>query len=105
LEKPAIELPKLSIEAAFAASNTNIIVKGDHTWLVSGGLKSAYFTQIKERLGLLTTPIIQGKAMTGIFTADFMMLKMVLLLEEITMFLDKILVIKHVQLMVVKHGN
>jgi hypothetical protein len=43
--------------------------------------------------------------MTGIFTADFMMLKMVLLLEEITMFLDKILVIKHVQLMVVKHGN
>jgi hypothetical protein len=49
LEKPAIELPKLSIEAAFAASNTNIIVKGDHTWLVSGGLKSAYFTPNKGK--------------------------------------------------------
>jgi photosystem II stability/assembly factor-like uncharacterized protein len=71
---PAIELPKLSIgEAAFAASNTNIIVKGDHTWLVSGGLKSRVFYSPNKGKTWSTydTPIIQGKAMTGIFTADF----------------------------------
>jgi hypothetical protein len=30
-------------EAAFAASNTNIIIKGNNTWLVSGGKKTRVF--------------------------------------------------------------
>jgi photosystem II stability/assembly factor-like uncharacterized protein len=71
---PAAELPKLAIgEAAFAASNTNIIIKGDDTWLVSGGVKSRVFYSPNKGKTWTTynTPIIQGKAMTGIFTADF----------------------------------
>ena len=67
-------LPKLAVgEAAFAASNTNICVKGNRIFLVSGGIKSRLFVsddfcntwQVHE------TPIIQGQAMTGIFSADF----------------------------------
>jgi hypothetical protein len=91
------------LEAAFAASNTNI-VRGSYTACFWWFKVSRILLSNKGKTWSTYTPIIQGKAMTGIFTADFMMLKMVLLLEEIT-FLDKILVIKHVQLMVVKHGN
>jgi photosystem II stability/assembly factor-like uncharacterized protein len=37
-------LPKMDDgEAAFAASNTNIIIKGNNTWLVSGGKKTRVF--------------------------------------------------------------
>lgn len=40
----AENLPQLKEgEAAFAASNTNIVVKGNHTWVVSGGIKSRVF--------------------------------------------------------------
>jgi photosystem II stability/assembly factor-like uncharacterized protein len=37
-------------EAAFAASNTNIVIKGD-TWLVSGGKKHVFYSQIKQKHG------------------------------------------------------
>jgi photosystem II stability/assembly factor-like uncharacterized protein len=60
-------------EAAFAASNTNIVIKNNKTWVVSGGKKSRVF--ISDNKGktfkTIETPIIQGEAMTGIFTADF----------------------------------
>jgi len=37
---PANELPEIAEgEAAFAASNTNIVIKGNNTWIVSGGKK------------------------------------------------------------------
>ena len=67
-------LPKLADgEAFFAASNTNIIVKDAKIFLVSGGKKSRIF--MSEDKGkswqAYETPIIQGQAMTGIFTADF----------------------------------
>lgn len=71
---PSSQLPKLvEGEAAFAASNTNIIIKGNATWLVSGGKKSRVFvSKNKGKTWSVTeTPIIQGKQMTGIFTADF----------------------------------
>lgn len=60
-------------EAHFAASNTNIIVKGDNTWIVSGGKKSRVFYSSDKgnSWSAYETPIVQGKQMTGIFTADF----------------------------------
>jgi len=59
-------------EAAFAASNTNIVIKGNTTWIVSGGKKSRVFVSPDKGITwkVYTTPIIQGEAMTGIFTAD-----------------------------------
>lgn len=67
-------LPKVEDgEAAFAASNTNIIIKGTETWMVSGGKKSRVFYSADKGKSweVFETPIVQGKAMTGIFTADF----------------------------------
>ena len=60
-------------EAAFAASNTNIVIKGTTTWIVSGGKKSRVFISPDKGITwkVYTTPIIQGEVMTGIFTADF----------------------------------
>lgn len=67
-------LPKVSEgEAAFAASNTNIIIKGNNTWIVSGGKKSRVFYSRDKgnSWSVYETPLVQGKSMTGIFTADF----------------------------------
>lgn len=71
---PCEKLPKtVDGEAAFAASNTNIIIKGNNTWIVSGGIKSrVFFSPDKgNSWQVFETPIVQGKQMTGIFTADF----------------------------------
>ena len=71
---PANKLPLVvNGEAAFAASNTNIVLKGSHTWIVSGGVKSRVFYSADKgkNWSVYNTPIIQGQAMTGIFTADF----------------------------------
>lgn len=60
-------------EAAFAASNTNICIKGNNTWIVSGGKKSRIFYSADKGNSweVFETPIIQGEELTGIFTADF----------------------------------
>jgi photosystem II stability/assembly factor-like uncharacterized protein len=60
-------------EAAFAASNTNICVYKDKTWIVTGGTKSrVYHSDNKGTSWKVTeTPVIQGQSMTGIYTADF----------------------------------
>jgi photosystem II stability/assembly factor-like uncharacterized protein len=68
------KLPKMDEgEAAFAASNSNIVIKGNHTWIVSGGKKSRVFYSPDKGNSwkAYETPIVQGEAMTGIFTADF----------------------------------
>lgn len=68
------KLPKVAEgEAAFAASNTNIVVKGNETWMVSGGKKSRVFYSGDkgDSWKVFNTPIVQGEMMTGIFTADF----------------------------------
>lgn len=68
------QLPKTTEgEAAFAASNSNLIVKGSHTWMVSGGKMARVFYSADKgsTWKAYVTPIVQGKAMTGIFTADF----------------------------------
>ncbi len=60
-------------EAAFAASNTNIVIKGSNTWIVTGGKEAnVIFSSDKGKTWVkYKTPIVQGEAMTGIFTADF----------------------------------
>jgi photosystem II stability/assembly factor-like uncharacterized protein len=71
---PVNQSPQLAEgEAAFAASNTNIVIKGNSTWIVSGGKKArVFFSNNKGKSWSISeTPIIQGKQMTGIFTADF----------------------------------
>ena len=67
-------LPKVSEgEAAFATSNTNLTIKGESIFMVSGGKKSRVF--VSKDFGatwkVYETPIVQGEEMTGIFTADF----------------------------------
>jgi photosystem II stability/assembly factor-like uncharacterized protein len=67
-------LPKVEAgEAAFAASNTNIVIKGANCWIVTGGKKArVLFSSDKgNSWNVVDTPIVQGSAMTGIFTADF----------------------------------
>lgn len=71
---PCEKLPKLGEgEAFFAASNTNLILKEGMVWMVSGGKKSRVFSSADKgnTWQSFETPIIQGKEMTGIFTADF----------------------------------
>ncbi len=71
---PCENLPKtVDGEAAFAASNTNVVIKGNDCWIVSGGKKSRVFysSDKGKTWSVFETPIIQGQAMTGIFTADF----------------------------------
>lgn len=71
---PCSDLPKTDEgEAAFAASNTNIAIEGDNTWIVTGGKKArVLFSSDKgKNWKIFDTPIISGKSMTGIFTADF----------------------------------
>ncbi|MEY4011101.1 MAG: hypothetical protein RIT22_225 [Bacteroidota bacterium] len=70
----ANQIPKLEEgEAAFAASNTNIVIKGKTTWIVSGGKKSRVYSSKDKGKNwtVYETPMVQGKQMTGIFTADF----------------------------------
>ncbi|WP_371541621.1 oxidoreductase [Flavobacterium sp. Arc3] len=71
---PADQLPQIADgEAAFAASNTNIVIKGNKTWIVSGGKKARVFYSGNKGNSwkVYDSPIVQGKAMAGIFTADF----------------------------------
>lgn len=60
-------------EASFAASNSSLIVKGDYTWIVTGGTKArVFFSSNKgKNWAAYETPMTQGKPMAGIFSADF----------------------------------
>ena len=71
---PCEVLPKVyEGEAAFAASNTNLIFKGNTIVMVSGGKKARCFVSkdAGKTWKAYKTPIVQGESMTGIFTADF----------------------------------
>ena len=60
-------------EAAFAASNSTLALNGDQVWMVSGGKRARVFHS-KDRgrtWKVYDTPIIEGGAMTGIFSIDF----------------------------------
>lgn len=71
---PCSQLPEVTLgEAAFAASNTNICIRGNYCWVVTGGKKARVFHSPDKgnTWKVYDTPIIQGESMTGIFTADF----------------------------------
>ena len=61
-------------EAAFAASNSNIALFKKHVWIVSGGKKARVFHSADRGVSweVFDTPIVQGKAMTGIYSIDFL---------------------------------
>ncbi|MDX1463940.1 MAG: oxidoreductase, partial [Marinirhabdus sp.] len=71
---PCDKLPPTSSgEAAFAASNSNIALVGNHVWIVSGGKRARVFHSADKgnNWEVFETPMIQGKAMTGIYSVDF----------------------------------
>ncbi|TCK68907.1 hypothetical protein DFQ05_0417 [Winogradskyella wandonensis] len=68
------DLPKaVEGEAAFAASDTNIAIVGDNTWIATGGMASRilYSPDKGKTWTVYDTPIIQGKPTTGIYSIDF----------------------------------
>ncbi|MBL4888117.1 MAG: oxidoreductase [Flavobacteriaceae bacterium] len=68
------KLPKSETgEGAFAASNSNIAVYGSHAWIATGGKQARVFHSADkgETWEVFPTPILQGGAMTGIYSIDF----------------------------------
>ena len=60
-------------EAAFAASDTNISIVGEHTWVATGGMVSRilYSPDKGNTWEVFDTPVIQGKPTTGMYSLDF----------------------------------
>lgn len=60
-------------EAAFAASDTNIAIVGNHTWVATGGKASRilYSPDKGEAWQIFETPIVQGVETTGMYSVDF----------------------------------
>jgi photosystem II stability/assembly factor-like uncharacterized protein len=60
-------------EAAFAASNSNIAVQGEKTWVISGGAKSRVFFSPDKGISweVFDTPIVQGESTKGAYSMDF----------------------------------
>jgi len=60
-------------EAAFAASNSNIAIQGDKTWILSGGIRSRiFFSPDKGKTWeVFDTPLVQGTPTTGGYSLDF----------------------------------
>lgn len=58
---------------AFAASDTNIAIVGDKTWVATGGVKSTvlYSEDKGYTWSSFDTPIIQGEDTKGIYSIDF----------------------------------
>ena len=71
---PCENLPKfIEGEAFFATSNTNLTLIDNTIWMASGGKQSRIYksTNKGETWETFQTPIVQGEAMTGIFTSHF----------------------------------
>lgn len=60
-------------EAAFAASNSNIATEGDHTWILSGGMRSRVYYSPDKGINweVFETPLLQGGPTTGGYSIDF----------------------------------
>ena len=60
-------------EAAFAASNSNIAVQGEKTWIISGGKSSRVFYSPDKGKSwkVYETPIVQGESTQGAYSVDF----------------------------------
>ncbi|MDC8003615.1 oxidoreductase [Aureisphaera galaxeae] len=60
-------------EAAFAASNSNIALVGNHVWIATGGKKARVLHSYNKGMAweIFETPMLQGGTMTGIYSIDF----------------------------------
>jgi len=60
-------------EAAFAASDSNISIVGDHTWVATGGKASRilYSPNKGKTWQVYETPVVQGTESSGIYSIDF----------------------------------
>ena len=61
-------------EAHFAASNTNIAMKGNTVWIATGGTVSRIFKFNWDKpyfWNVYDTPFVNGKSSTGIYSIDF----------------------------------
>ena len=61
-------------EAHFAASNSNIALKGDYVWIASGGMQSRVFKfnwDNPYQWEVYETPFEKGNETTGIYSIDF----------------------------------
>lgn len=58
---------------AFAASNSNIAIVENKTWLITGGKESSvlYSSDKGETWSKIKTPAVQGEASQGIYSIDF----------------------------------
>jgi hypothetical protein len=68
------DLPKAKDgEAAFAASDTNIAIVGNNTWVATGGKTSRvlYSPDKGVTWEVYDTPIVQGMETTGMYSIDF----------------------------------
>jgi len=66
--------PKVFIgEGAFAASDTNIKIVGNHTWIATGGMASRilYSPNKGKTWEVYETPIVQGLESSGMYSIDF----------------------------------
>jgi len=65
--------PAMEGEAAFAASDTNIAIVGDQTWVATGGRSSRvlYSSDKGMTWDVFETPIVQGLETTGMYSIDF----------------------------------
>ncbi|OEK07599.1 oxidoreductase [Flavivirga aquatica] len=73
-KSPCADLPKAKEgEAAFAASDSNIAIVGNHTWVATGGKVSRvlYSADKGHTWEVYNTPIVQGLETTGIYSIDF----------------------------------
>lgn len=71
---PPEKLPPLvEGEYGFAASGTGIAVFEDHVWVATGGLAARVFHSPDrgESWEVYDTPVVSGKASTGLFSIDF----------------------------------
>ncbi len=60
-------------EAGFAASNSNIALYENHVWMATGGKRARVYHSADRGVNweVFNTPILQGRAMTGIYSIDF----------------------------------
>ncbi len=60
-------------EAAFAASNSNIAIFGDQTWIATGGKSSRILHSVDKGATweVFDTPVVQGFETTGLYSIDF----------------------------------